>query len=207
MRIPDSLRTFAVQVQTAAALVGMSVCMYNGDVKTTIYVPDDLAARIQAVKDELNVSEICQAALTQAVSAAEQARIGDRRQLIAQRLSRSRTPAETLREQGIVAGRQWAADAATLSDLKGVVNSRDDDMTLGSRLQGIKMWASRVASSSTTVSKPIGIGGAILASLVAVAATFSFDRPEFVTGFRDGAREVWKSVEPVLESRTIAKSG
>jgi len=34
--------------------------------------------------------------------------------------------------------------------LEGVVNSRDDDMTLGSRLQGIKMWASRVASSSTT---------------------------------------------------------
>src|ERR1700682_42483 len=117
MRIPDSLATTSERPfvragdRGGAALVGMSVCMYSGDVKTTIYVPDDLAARIQAVKDELNVSEICQAALTQAVNAAEQARIGDRRQLIAPRLHRSRPPAETLREQGIVAGRQWAADA------------------------------------------------------------------------------------------------
>jgi hypothetical protein len=73
----------------------------------TVYIPDDLGERLRGVKDDLNVSQVCQAALTTAVSAAEAARLGDLRPRIIERLRRTRTPAELLYEQGVWCGRKW----------------------------------------------------------------------------------------------------
>ena len=89
-------------------------------VKLSVYVRDDLAERLTAVKDHLNVSEVCQAALSTAVAAAEAARRGDQRQRIVERLKRSRTPQEDLLERGLIDGRRWAADEAALSELRAL---------------------------------------------------------------------------------------
>ena len=90
--------------------------------KLSVYVPDDLAERLTAVKDRINVSEVCQAALSTAVAAAESARLGDERPTIIERLRRARTPEEQLSDRGFADGRRWAAESAALTDLKAIAS-------------------------------------------------------------------------------------
>lgn len=98
--------------------------------KISIYVPDELAVRLAVVKDDLNVSEVCQAALAAAVTAAEAARLGDERPRIIERLRRSRTADEQLFERGLADGRHWAAEDAALTELRAVIAAVEGDRAL-----------------------------------------------------------------------------
>jgi hypothetical protein len=166
-------------------------------VKLSIYIPDNLADRLRVVKDELNVSEVCQAAITESVAAAESARAGDSRQLIAQRLRRTRTPEQQLRDQGVAVGRRWAADSAALVDLKAVAGSAASDRTLGGASDRVRLWHQTVAASS--LGKPSGFGEAVLGGIALVGMTSYAAQPAYLDGFREGARQIWELVRPELE--------
>jgi hypothetical protein len=166
-------------------------------VKLSVYLPDDLAERLRVVKDELNVSEVCQAALIDAVDAAETARLGDRRQLIVQRLRRTRTPEQQLGDHGVAAGRRWAADAASLVDLKAVADSPNSDHTLGGALERVRLWHQTAAASS--LGRPAGLMEVVLTGIAAAGISSQTTRPDYLNGFKRGAREVWESVRSEIE--------
>jgi hypothetical protein len=166
-------------------------------VKLSVYIPDDLADRLRVVKDELNVSEVCQAALIDAVAAAESARIGDRRQLIVQRLRRARTPGQRLEDQGVAAGRRWAADAASLVDLRAIVSSPESDLTLGGAVERVRLWHQTAAASS--LGRPAGLMSAVLTGIAAAGISSQAQQPGYLSGFKRGAREVWESVRSEID--------
>lgn len=164
--------------------------------KLSVYVRDDLADRLRVVKDEINVSEICQASLAKAVSAAEVARLGDLRPRIVERLKRTRTPEEQQYDQGMAYGRMWAADAATLADLKAVAMSAHGDMTLGGAVARVQIWHQRAAS--TSLGRPTGVLDAALGAIAAVGLAHQAVQPGYLEGFRAGVEEVWESVREEL---------
>jgi len=167
-------------------------------VKLSVYLPDEFGERLRSVKDDINVSEVCQAALANAVSAAELARLGNLRPRIIERLKRTRTPEEHLVEQGLSSGRRWAADAATLADLRAVANSPATDATLGGAVDRVRLW--HQTSTSTSLGPPAGLMDAALGMIAAVGVAVQAQQPRYLEGFRQGAREVWESVRSELES-------
>jgi hypothetical protein len=88
-----------------------------------IYINQPLQDRIDRLKAagaELNTSTICQRALDAAVQAEELALQGDRMARLLARLQTARTPGEQARADGEAAGRAWAEDIATLSELRQI---------------------------------------------------------------------------------------
>jgi hypothetical protein len=176
----------------------------------SVYLPDELGERLRRVKEAVNVSQVCQAALLSAVSSAEAAQQGNLRPQIIERLRRTRTPAEELFDRGVWMGRKWAAEAATLSDLRAAAAAPDTDPTLGGAMTTIKVWHQTAVSAS--LGRPAGWGEAVLAVLASVGVTYQTEQPGYVRGFQQGLREVWESVRSEFEvsaraTPTLATAG
>jgi len=168
----------------------------------SVYLPDDLGERLRRVKETVNVSQVCQAALLLEIQAAEAAQQGDLRPQIIERLRRTRTPAEELFDRGVWMGRKWAAEAASLHDLRAAAAAPDTDSTLGGAMTTIKFWHQSAVSAS--LGRPAGWGEAVLGVLVAVGVTYQAQQLEYVRGFQQGLREVWESVRSELEASARA---
>jgi hypothetical protein len=163
----------------------------------SVYLPDDLGERLRRVKEAVNVSQVCQAALLSEVQAAEAAQQGDLRPQIIERLRRTRTPEEKLFDRGVWMGRKWAAEAASLRDLRAAAAAPDTDPTLGGAMTTIKAWHQSAVSAS--LGRPAGWGEAVLGVLASVGVTYQAQQPEYVRGFQQGLREVWESVRSEFE--------
>jgi hypothetical protein len=88
-----------------------------------IYVSEPLHARLQRLKEhgvELSVSAVCQRGLEAAVEAEEKALRGDRLARLLARVKSAKTLAEQVEAEGDAAGRAWAEDVATLSEMKRI---------------------------------------------------------------------------------------
>jgi hypothetical protein len=149
------------------------------------------------VKDRLNVSEACQAALTQAIAGAETARLGNIRPSIVERLKRTRTPEEQLFDRGVASGRRWAADASTLIDLKAVACSPAQDHTLGGALTRVALR--HQTDTSASMGRAVGFWDALLGGIAVAGVAVQAQQPTYLRGFREGAREVWSDVRTEFE--------
>lgn len=163
----------------------------------SVYLPDDLGERLRRVKEAVNVSKVCQAALLLEVQAAEAAQQGDLRPQIIERLRRTRTSAEELFDRGVWMGRKWAAESASLRDLRAAAAAPETDPTLGGAMTTIKIWHQTAVSAS--LGRPTGWGEAVLAVLASVGASYEAQQPGYVRGFHQGLREVWGSVRSEFE--------
>jgi hypothetical protein len=87
--------------------------------RTTVYLNDDLSERIQAVKSEINVSEVAAAALEKAVRNIEATKEADmdlQQAVTRLRASRSASVGSDLR-RGYEHGWEWAKDRAEYDEL------------------------------------------------------------------------------------------
>jgi hypothetical protein len=91
--------------------------------RLNISIPDPLHARLERLRDRLNLSEVCTVALDRAAAELEaQPAGGD--PLVAQMLGRLRTAHDVWRRRGGDDGRRWAAERATLDDLETMAAAR-----------------------------------------------------------------------------------
>jgi len=90
--------------------------------RLNISIPDPLHARLERLRDTLNLSEICTMALDRAVAVAEaQPAGGD--PLVAQMLERLQTAKDLWHGRGVEDGRQWAALRGTLDELQAMAGT------------------------------------------------------------------------------------
>lgn len=144
--------------------------------KTSIYLPDDLAEQVRA--HGIPVSEVAQAALRQAVRAAEikenamtdiQAVADRMKGIIAAGAQADQAEAAEVRARAV----EWARERATAAELEYVVtyDGPADDFRTPETM--VLTWTERAKI-------PFGPGG------------------EHWAEFQDGAREVWEAVKPLL---------
>ena len=154
--------------------------------KVTIYVPDELLAAVREA--ELSMSPICQRALqreVQRVQAMRTATVDIER--VAERLRKTiAEEAVNDYQQAFEIGADWARFTATLSELRSVVeeafrqNGPDGPGKFLSRLAGVH---DHLASIETEE------GGKY---------SLRLSSREFARGFVDGAKTVYREVEPLI---------
>jgi hypothetical protein len=128
-----------------------------GVAKLTVYVPDELVIRLQPFRDELNLSEIAKAAIEERLRGAEQARAGDVRLQVLTRLRRGDLDKAAMRARGFDAGRLWAKDVATWTELKQIA-----------------AWPEITASWQVMPAKPGNVLGAVGAGLALMAVSKTY---------------------------------
>jgi post-segregation antitoxin (ccd killing protein) len=166
----------------------------EGRVKTSIYLPDDLAERVRALG--IPVSEVAQAALRKAVADAEalaaaraQAEISagiekavSRMQQILAEEERKR---EAVRADGRAVGIRWATEFATPRELREMTSlfppSRLPSTHSLFKLRGEEPDIRSQVKGSSTV---IFVGA---------------ERSPWWAGFHQGAVLVWEAVKPLIE--------
>lgn len=130
--------------------------------RLTIYVPPDLAERLDRVKDKVNPSRASQTGLEAAI-AAEEKKLGlDARKLrIVERLLQSEEVRTRVFRQGFAAGQSWAETVATWKDLRTVaqwpdLKDADEQIVHGTeppppgRMQGIAFSALLISQPNTS---------------------------------------------------------
>jgi post-segregation antitoxin (ccd killing protein) len=159
--------------------------------KTSIYLPDDLAEQVRAFR--IPMSEVAQAALRQAVADAEalaqaKAQIGPDVQAAVTRLSGILADEERTREEVRATGRTvgvlWARDYATPHELKEMAGSYPP--TRVRRLHSLF----RLCEDEPELTQPITRGKHL--------AYVNVSSPWWA-GFCQGAVAVWEAVRPILE--------
>jgi hypothetical protein len=125
--------------------------------KLTVYVPDELVARLQPFRDYLNLSEIAKAAIEERLRKEESAIEGDVRLQVLTRLRRGDLDKAAMRARGFDAGRLWAKDAATWPELQQVTG-----------------WPEINASWQVMPAKPGNVLGAVGAGLVMMAVSKTY---------------------------------
>jgi hypothetical protein len=163
-------------------------------VKTSIYLPDDLAEQVKA--HGISMSEVVQAALRQAVADADsmaQAQASIRPDVevavhrMRQILAEEERQREEVRSAGRPAGIKWARDYATPRELKEFV-SRPVPMGVTKSHSLIRFfddqpqWANSVKRGAARI-------------------YVDYSHPWWA-GFEQGATMVWDAVQPILERDT-----
>src|SRR5262249_35044755 len=128
--------------------------------RVTIYLPKPLATRLEAVKDRVNVSKVCQDAIEIAVATEERIGTDDRKARVVRRLLEAEEARDRLYRQGIADGQSWAESAATWDQLKEVAT-----------------WGPLVAESQVTRKRPVPRLGGPLAALSTLSAVMSEQPP------------------------------
>lgn len=88
--------------------------------KLTVYIPDELANRLEPFRAQLNLSEIAKAAIEERLRMEETASGGDIAVQVLNRLKRGDLEKASMRARGADAGRTWAKDAASWDEIKQV---------------------------------------------------------------------------------------
>ncbi len=168
-----------------------------------IYVPGPLALRLEPLKERINVSEVCQAALERAVDAEEVAGKGDRIQRVVERLARARSPKEEARFAGRQTGVLWAEEKAAWSELLQVADLQRvaaEGFALGEDLKVMANGSVTIRWRHGTKFKTEYLPESVPGKWFAEAAkTQYFDR--HVWGFVEGAVEVRDAVKAELARR------
>jgi len=98
--------------------------------RLNISVPDDLHARLDRVRDRLNVSRVCATALERELAVLE-ARPASTSPDVGHMIDRIRTTAERWRWRGLQDGREWATQVASREELRteaeSTANRRSSD--------------------------------------------------------------------------------
>ncbi|HVM15761.1 MAG TPA: hypothetical protein VM287_15715 [Egibacteraceae bacterium] len=154
--------------------------------KVTIYVAEELLAAVKEA--ELSMSPICQSALqreVQRVQAMKRATLDIER--VAERL-RNTIAEDAMNDyqQAFEMGADWARSTGTLSELRSVV----EEAFKQNGLHGPGKFLSRIASvRDHLVSIETDEGGNY---------SFRLSSEEFARGFVDGAKAVYREVQPLL---------
>ncbi len=160
--------------------------------KTSVYLPDDLAARVRALG--IPMSEVVQAALRQAVADAEaieqaKAQIMPDIEVAVTRLRGILAEEERARQAERAKGRDvgvvWARDYATPRELKEMTSSFPPPKANESHS------LSRFCDEHPELTEP--------AKRIGATVRLDIARSPWWAGFRHGAAEVWEAVQPILE--------
>ena len=169
----------------------------------TVWIGSDRKRRLAALKAagaSMNVSKVCQDALDKAMTSEEQALTRSRIARVLARLRDSRPPEARAFETGERAGRLWAEEIATLSEMRliGTIRSHAGDR--------LSVLVDATQGGFVSVTWRAGAGEDIVETLPS-SVPFEFFRQaqesayrgELVSGFIDGASLVHDLVERALE--------
>jgi hypothetical protein len=147
-------------------------------VKTSIYLPDDLAEQIRA--HGISISEVSQAALRRAVDAATaKQRIAVDLTAVAERLRTTIDSSDQqLRAEGYDVGILWARDHATAGELAQLATLATRTIQLEHPHTVVRVMSQRDDFSYTTIVVDTG--------------------DPYWAGFVEGASQVWDAVQPLL---------
>lgn len=154
--------------------------------KVTIYVPDELLAAVREA--ELSMSPICQRALqreVQRVQAMRTATVDIER--VAERLRKTiAEEAVNDYQQAFEMGADWARSTATLSELRSVA----EEAFRQNGLHGPGKFLSRIATVHDHLARIETEDGS--------NHSLRLSSGEFARGFVDGAKSVYRQVQPLL---------
>jgi hypothetical protein len=88
--------------------------------KLTVYLSDELAARLDPFRDVLNLSEIAKAAIEERLRMEQAAAPEDIRERVLNRWRRGVIEKSAMQARGFDAGQEWAAGSASPKDMKTV---------------------------------------------------------------------------------------
>jgi hypothetical protein len=166
--------------------------------RLNISIPDALYERLDRLRDRVNASKVCAAALEKELTMVEgPALVEDSPDTkVARLIERLRTEPEKWLNRGMKAGESWAVEVATLGELNEFeqtwsgVDHTFDLMTTADRLDG---WQDRLPESFTERDETI------------------WDEPleedptlrgAYLLGWYRGAMEIWRAARPQLMDRS-----
>ncbi len=167
--------------------------------RLNLTIPDALYERLESLRDRVNVSKVCAAALTKELDMLEGSTVlaGDAKvQRMVQRFLREREYKERWYQRGRQDGEEWAIERATMDELErindewdedtlndaddiGDLDLDDDDFPTVNYRETLKRWSHEDRQSA---------GGAV-----------EVDWKEYLRGWYHGVRELWRAARHVLQ--------
>ncbi|HEX2037229.1 MAG TPA: hypothetical protein VHS99_23880 [Chloroflexota bacterium] len=187
--------------------------------RTTISLPDALVERLDRVRERINVSRVCAAALERELDMLE-ARPGPADPEIEAVIQRFRAAADRWLERGYADGRQWALKVATRPELRAVAQPGPMHAALSRALgedhhgawppsfdhrAALERWLAQdaaVAGAGPAAGGEGGEGGAGgeggEAPTPRRRGRGEYDQLAYAEGWRKAATEIWQAVEPAF---------
>jgi post-segregation antitoxin (ccd killing protein) len=167
--------------------------------KLTVYLPDELVARLEPFRSKLNLSEIAKMAIEEN-QRREQATVGDRRAAVVNRFRRIEDGRRGVQVTGEDDGRRWAETVASWDDVKEVAGWPDLlDVSQLIRERPPVETGPFAGLSALSLSPPLPTAF-IPPSVKAEPPAQDEDTVMlFWTGFRSGAQDVFQLVKDDIE--------
>ncbi len=166
--------------------------------RLNISIPDALYERLDRLRDRVNASKVCAAALEKELTMIESPTVAeDSPDTKAARLvERLRTEPEKWLNHGRKAGETWAVEVATLNELTEVEQSWseiDGDFDLMTTAERFEGWQDRLPESfterdSTIWEEPLGEDATL--------------RGAYLLGWYQGFSEIWQVARPQIMERS-----
>lgn len=174
--------------------------------KLTVYVNEQVAARLEPFRDRMNLSEIAKSAIEERLRMEEEAAAGDVRTQVLYRLRAGDDRLRAIRQGGYDDGHRWAKDAASWQDMKNVSDWPPIDMTTqfarGGAEHGalvvmalVEIATSKGPDFSKTRIVPLSVKSA-------PADTSVPTRVAYYSGFAEGVRSVYDLVKGDVPTNT-----
>lgn len=167
--------------------------------RLNLTVPDALYERLERLRDRVNVSKVCAAALTKELDMLEGTTVlaGDAKvQRMVQRFLREREYKERWFQRGRHDGEEWAIERATLSELQRIqeewdeetINDADDAGDLELDEDEFPTVNCRETLKRWTQEDRQGAGGAV-----------EVEWKEYYRGWYQGVRDLWSAAQHALQ--------
>ncbi len=180
--------------------------------RLNITVPDPLYARLERLRDRINISKVCANALEKEIAMLEGRRtITDPR--IAQLLQRLQSTHERWHQRGHEDGMQWAIEIATRQELQMVTTEMADlkGPQLVNEAHPEKWWPPNPGRKQkfptsfhleehleTWIVRDNGDSD-VLTSEEQEHARSQIDEAAYLEGWRDAIKEIWEAIAPSLQ--------
>ncbi|MDX1934183.1 MAG: hypothetical protein SFU56_16400 [Capsulimonadales bacterium] len=166
--------------------------------RLNLTIPDALYERLERLRDRVNVSKICAAALTKELDMLEGSTViaGDAKvQRLVQRFLRERESRERWYQRGRHDGEEWAIERASLEELERVHDDWDEDeIREADELDDFDIDD----DDFPTVDLKETLNRWIREERQAAGGSVDVEWKEYVRGWYHGARDLWRAARQTL---------